>query len=271
VTARIDRLWPEPASELSDDELVGGLGRAPGLRVNFVESIDGAATVDGRSGGMSGEADKRRFELLRRVSDAVIVGAGTVRTEGYGPLRVSDASAAWRVAHGMSEHPVFVIVTRSLGLDPGARIFVEAPVRPVIVTTASPSAASARARFEQVADVIAVGDEAVDLPMALDALRARGLSRLLSEGGPSLFGSLLAADLVDELCVTIAPQLNSGEAKRIVDGTSESPRPMQLVEVLASGGGGEDVVGEGAGGEGTGRELLLRYRRPCDPVTRPGA
>jgi len=255
VTARIDRLWPDPAAELSDDELVASLvgsSSDAGLLVNFVESIDGAATVDGRSGGMSGDADKRRFELLRRVSDAVIVGAGTVRVEGYGPLRVSDASAAWRVAHGMSAHPVFVIVTRSLGLDPGSRIFTEAPVRPVVVTTASQKGAAARARFEGVADVIAVGaedgDQEVDLTAALDSLRARGLTRLLCEGGPSLFGSLLAADLVDELCVTIAPQLNSGDARRIVDGAPEFPRAMRLIEVLASP-------------SAAGSELLLRYRR----------
>jgi riboflavin-specific deaminase-like protein len=247
VTARIDRLWPDPAENLRDDQLVEALDAGVGgpvLRVNFVESIDGAATVDGRSGGMSGPADKRRFEVLRRVSDAVIVGAGTVRIEGYGPLRVSDVSASRRAAHGMSEHPVFVIVSRSLRLDPASRIFTEARVRPVIVTAASPAAADARARFETVADVIAVGDEHVDLAAAVAALRARGLSRLLCEGGPSLFGSLLAADLVDELCITIAPQLNSGDSRRIVDGAPESPRAMRLVEVLKSGS-----------------ELLLRYRR----------
>jgi len=249
VTARIDRLWPDPAHELSDEELVDGVtaetGTNVGLRVNFVASIDGAATVDGRSGGMSGDGDKRRFEVLRRVSDAVIVGAGTVRIEGYGPLRVSDESATWRATHGMREHPTFVIVTRSLRLDPGSRIFTDAPVRPVIVTTASQENAVARARFDDVADVIAAGDDTVDLSAALDALRARGLTRLLCEGGPSLFGALLASDLVDELCLTVAPQLNSGDARRIVDGAPEHPRPMRLVEVLTSGS-----------------ELLLRYRRP---------
>jgi len=248
VTARIDRLWPDPATDLGDEDLVAGLTGTPGshggLRVNFVESIDGAATVDGRSGGMSGPADKRRFELLRRVADAVIVGAGTVRIEGYGPLRVSDASVAWRTAHGMSAHPVFVIVSRSLGLDPASRIFTEARVRPVIVTTAAPGFAAERARFDPVSDVIAVGDEQVDLPAAIEALRARGLARLLCEGGPSLFGSLLAADLVDELCLTVAPQLNSGDAMRIAQGAGATPRDMQLVEVLSSGS-----------------ELLLRYRR----------
>jgi len=248
VTARIDRLWPDPAADLGDEDLVSGLIGTPGtdrgLRVNFVESIDGAATVDGRSGGMSGPADKRRFELLRRVADAVIVGAGTVRIEGYGPLRVSDASVAWRTAHGMSAHPVFVIVSRSLGLDPASRIFSEARVRPVIITTAAPGFAAERARFDAVSDVIAVGDEQVDLPAAVEALRARGLARLLCEGGPSLFGSLLEADLVDELCLTVAPQLNSGDAMRIAHGAAATPRHMQLVEVLSSGS-----------------ELLLRYRR----------
>jgi len=248
VTARIDRLWPDPAADLGDEDLVAGLTGTPGtdrgLRANFVESIDGAATVDGRSGGMSGPADKRRFELLRRVADAVIVGAGTVRIEGYGPLRVSDASVAWRTAHGMSAHPVFVIVSRSLGLDPASRIFTEARVRPVIITTAAPGFAAERARFDAVSDVIAVGDEQVDLHAAVEALRARGLARLLCEGGPALFGSLLAADLVDELCLTVAPQLNSGDAMRIAQGARATPRDMQLVEVLSSGS-----------------ELLLRYRR----------
>ncbi|MEO6532258.1 MAG: pyrimidine reductase family protein [Pseudolysinimonas sp.] len=243
MTARIDRLWPDPAENLSDDDLVGALGNSLGLRVNFVESIDGAATVGGRSGGMSDAADHRRFELLRRVADAVIVGAGTVRIEGYGPLRVSDASADWRVAHGMSEHPVFVIVSRALELDPGSRIFTEARVRPVIVTTAS-AAHAARARFDGVADLIAVGDDAVDLGAAIEALRARGLSRLLCEGGPSLFGALLSADLVDELCITVAPQLTAGDAPRIANSAHESVRGMRLLEVLKSGSG-----------------LLLRYLR----------
>jgi 5-amino-6-(5-phosphoribosylamino)uracil reductase len=104
--------------------------------------------------------------------------------------------------------------------------------------------AAARPRFDAVADVIAVGDDAVDLRAALDALRARGLHRLLCEGGPSLFGSLLAAELVDELCVTIAPQLNGGDATRIVHGAAEAARAMDLAEVLRSGSA-----------------LLLRYRR----------
>lgn len=229
MTARIDRLWPEPADNLSDDELITDLG--PGVRVNFVSSIDGAVTHDGLSGGLSDPADKRHFELLRRVCDAVMVGAGTVRDEGYGPLRVSPASARWRARHGMPRHPVFVIVSGHLDLDEGSRIFTEAPVRPIIVTTGRASTD----RFSAVADVIAVGDDRVDLAAALAQLRARGLTRVLCEGGPTLFASLLAVDAVDELCLTVSPTLEAGEAGRIAHGGSGEAHGMRLAQVLRSG------------------------------------
>src|SRR5688572_1965899 len=115
MTARIDRLWPEPAEQLSDDDLLAPLDHE-GVRVNFVSSVDGAATRDGLSGGLGGAADERYFELLRRVADVVLVGAGTVRAEGYSAMRVADAAAAWRVAHGRGEHPALAIVTASLDL-----------------------------------------------------------------------------------------------------------------------------------------------------------
>ncbi|CAN5339172.1 pyrimidine reductase family protein [soil metagenome] len=222
MTARIDRLWPDPAENLTDDDLVADLG--PGLRVNFVSSIDGSATHEGRSGGLSGAADKRHFELLRRVCDVVMVGAGTVRDEGYGPMRVSAATERWRLEHGMPGHPVFAIVSGHLDLDPESRIFTQAPVRPIIVTSRPAD------RFAPVADVIDA-----DLPGALEQLRARGLTRILCEGGPSLFGSLLAADLVHELCITVAPTLEAGDGPRIAHGDVPEARGMSLGHVLRSG------------------------------------
>ena len=239
LTARIDRVWPDPEENLTDDDLVAGHG--PGLRVNFVSSVDGAAMRDGLSGGLSGEADKRYFELLRRVCDVVMVGAGTVRAEGYGPLRVSDSSVRWRARHRMPEHPVFAIVTGSLGLDPESRVFTEAPVRPIVVTS---EAASGDGRFAGVADVIAVGTERVDLPAVLAEFRARGLTRVLCEGGPSLFGALLTADVVDELSLTISPTLDAGETQRISQGELPIPRSLALARILRSGD-----------------TLLLSYRR----------
>lgn len=236
----IDRLWPHPADDVSDDDLVASL-RDPVLRVNFVSSLDGAATRDGLSGGLGDDADRRMFELLRRVADVVVVGAGTVRAEGYGPMRVSDASVAWRDAHGLPAHPVFAIVSGALDLDPGSRIFTEAPVRPIVITTEGHDTS----RFRDVANVIESGrGELIDAEAAVAALRERGLSRILCEGGPHLFGALLAADVVDELCVTVEPTLEAGDARRIATGALPDPREMRLEHVLTSGS-----------------TLLLRYRR----------
>ena len=236
----IDRLWPDAASDLSDDALVSAL-RDPVLRVNFVSSVDGAATRDGLSGGLGDPADRRYFELLRRVADVVLVGAGTVRAEGYGPLRVSDASVAWREAHGLPPHPVFAIVSGSLDVDPGSRIFTEAPVRPILVTTTGREVAA----FAASADVVQCGTgERVDAVAAVAALRDRGLTRILCEGGPHLFGSLLVADVVDELCMTLEPSLEAGTARRIAAGILPDPRGLELVHVLRSGS-----------------TLLLRYAR----------
>ena len=250
----IRRLWPDPSGEfgvgehgvggLSDDELVASLLTDEHvLRVNFVASVDGAVTHDGRSGGLSGEADKRHFELLRRVCHVVLVGAGTVRDEGYGPIRVSEESARWRLANGLNEHPVFAIVSGSLALDPESRIFTEAPVRPIVVTSTRASA-SLVAEFERVADVMVTGSSWVDIPGMVAALHARGLVQVLCEGGPTLFGSLLAADVVDELFLTVAPTLEVGDARRITLEELAEPRHLALASVLASGS-----------------TLLLRYRR----------
>ncbi len=239
-TAAIQRLWsarPEgsPGHDLSDDDLLADLRTdAPVLRVNFVASVDGAVTHDGRSGGLSGEADKRYFELLRRVCDVVLVGAGTVRDEGYGPMRVGDESARWRVANGLPEHPVFAIVSGSLDLDPHSDIFTDAPTRPIVVTSTRASAERV-ARFQEVADVIVGGSNWIDVPHAVAALHARGLHNVLCEGGPTLFGSLLAAGAVDELFLTVSPTLEAGDAWRITAGQLAEPYRLELTSVLASG------------------------------------
>jgi riboflavin biosynthesis pyrimidine reductase len=241
----IDRLWPEPAADLDDDQLLEAFDQRgrPWLRVNFVSSVDGAVTDNGRSGGLSGAGDKRVFELLRRLCDVVLVGAGTVRVEGYGPMRVSEESVSWRFAHGLSPHPVFAIASGSLDLDPGSPIFTQAPVRPIVVTTERPSAA-ARARFESVADVVVAGKHSIDVSAMLAAFAERGLEQVHSEGGPTLFGAMLEADCVDELTLTVSPMLESGDARRIANGYLPEPFRVGLAQVLVSGG-----------------ELMLRYVR----------
>ena len=238
AAVRIDSLFPSAGSDLSDDALSAIYARADHsdhwLRVNFVSSVDGAATIDGVSGGLGGDADHRVFDLLRELCDVVIVGAGTVRGEGYGPMVLPPSSVARRVSRGLPPHPVFAIVSNRLDLDPASRIFTEAPVRPMVVTTdAAPR--DRRHALAAVADLVIAGDSQLDPAILVASLAERGLSQQHCEGGPSLFGSLLAAGVVDELCLTVSPNLVAGGAKRIVAGDLSSPRELALGHVLTSG------------------------------------
>lgn len=242
-------LWPQLSGPLDTEALTAAYPRdEPGLRVNFVSSIDGAVTVDGVSAGLSGPGDKVIFGTLRMVCDALVVAAGTVRTERYDALRLDAERRAWRTARGLPEFPLMVVVSASLDLDPGQLVFADAPVRPVVVTHGGADPGR-RAVIERVADVIEAGDDAVDLPAAVAALHARGATRLLCEGGPRLLGALTAADLVDEMCLTVSPQLVGGDAGRIAAGPAGPPRAMALRHVLAEG----DM-------------LFLRYTRRTPPL-----
>ncbi|KQQ01444.1 MULTISPECIES: pyrimidine reductase family protein [unclassified Rathayibacter] len=237
MNAVIDRLLPSAAVDLDDDALLALYSEGAAerwLRVNFVSSVDGAVTHDGVSGALGGDADLRVFDLLRRLADVVLVAAGTVRTEGYGPMVLSEEAASARTAAGLPPHPVFAIVSGSLDLDAGSRLFTEAPVRPVVVTTGR-SSSRRRAELAEVADVLVCGEDSLDAPRMRDALAERGLARIHCEGGPSLLGALLADDVVDELDLTLSPTLEAGDAGRIARGALPAAREQRLAHVLASG------------------------------------
>lgn len=233
----IDRVWPAPASDLSDDDLLAQVACPDDrtwLRANFIASIDGAATRDGLSGGLGDAADRRMFDLLRYEADVVLVGAGTLRDEQYDGLRVSADAVAWRTARGLPPHPVLALVSRSLALDPASPLFADAPVRPIVYAVGS-APQGRREALDRVADVVEVGESDADLRRIRDDLAARGLRRIHSEGGPHLFGALLAAGLVDALHLTLAPTLESGDAGRIVRGAPAVPAGATLASVLRSG------------------------------------
>jgi riboflavin biosynthesis pyrimidine reductase len=212
-----------------------GPGR-PGVRLNMIASVDGAASLQGRSGALGGPADKALFATLRSLADVVLVGAGTMRAEGYGPARLSDDARARRRDWGLAPVPPIAVITRSCRLDWRARFFTEAEQRPLVVTVGSAAAAD-RARAAEAADVIIAGDDDVDLARAVSALAKRGHSNVLSEGGPGVAAQLAAAGLVDEICLTVAPLLAAGEARRILDGAAlEPPSVLELGHVLEAGG-----------------------------------
>jgi riboflavin biosynthesis pyrimidine reductase len=201
------------------------------LRVNFVSSVDGASTIDGTSGRLGGEADHRVFDILRTLCDVVLVGSGTVKIEGYGGMILDEISVQARMAAGLEPQPVFAIVSGSLDLDPKSDAFTKAPARPLIFTVESAPTNEALAK---VADVIVCGKTTVDGKRMVSELASRGLARIHCEGGPTLFGSLLAADVVDELCLTVSPLLVSGPAGRIATSETATSRGMALTGILRS-------------------------------------
>lgn len=206
------------------------------VRGNMVSSLDGAVRdAEGRSGGLSSPADKRVFGVLRGLCDAVLVGAGTVRAEGYGPARPSADRQRARVARGQAPVPVIAVVSRSLDLDLGTPFFSEAVARPIVITAESSDRAR-RAVLSSVADVLVAGDSDVDIASALDSLRERGLSRVLCEGGPRLLTDLVAAGRLDELCLTIALRVVGGDSGRVISGPAIHGWAGELRHVLSADG-----------------------------------
>lgn len=229
--------------QLSDEQLLAAYawdfasGRTGGplFRFNFVASVDGAAALDGRSGGLGDGADSRVFGLLRQTADVILVGAGTVRAEGYSGELLAPAAQLWRAGHDMTAHPGLAIVSGSLDLDPDSALFRDAPVRPLLLTAAT-APEERRAALEPVADVVVAGERTVEPEQAAQVLKDRGFHRVLCEGGPQLFGSFQAAGMVDELCMTVSPLLTAGTGTRITAGTPEMvPHRLSLVHVLRGG------------------------------------
>ncbi len=223
------RLFPSPhADETFDtlDALADVYAYPPArpdgsawLRANMVASLDGAAWHEGRSQPLSSAADMRIFGVLRGLADAVVVGAETVRQEGYRPARAREAFAARRAALGQPPAPVIAVVSAGLDLDFSLPLFTEPLVPTLVVTGAHAPAERLRAAEAAGAEVVRAGEGSrVDPAQAVRALAARGLTRLLTEGGPRMLGQFAAAGVVDELCLTIAPLITSGTAPRIMNG-----------------------------------------------------
>ena len=227
------RLHPAPAEEVDTFEAYAVPEvTGPHLRANMVTSIDGAAAVEGRVGVLSGRADHDLLHELRALCDVLLVGAGTIRAEGYGPLRPSEEQRARRTAAGLAEVPRLAVLTRTLSLDLAAPVFARATAPPLVLTTER-APADRRAAAAEVSDVLVVGERDVDLSAALHALADHGLPRILSEGGPQVLAELFAADLVDELCLAVAPLVTAGADLRITAGPRlPEARQLRLGHVL---------------------------------------
>jgi riboflavin biosynthesis pyrimidine reductase len=203
------------------------------VRANMVASADGAVSLEGRSGGLSGPGDRAVFVVLRSLADLVLVGAGTARAEGYRPVQ---AAAIWpELRPDRAAPPPVAVVSASLNLA-GCNQLLTAPGRTqtiVITTRAAP--AERKAAIGRVARIIEAGADRVDIGEALGKLAELGYRHVLTEGGPTLLGQLLQDGLLDELCLTISPVLAPGAAGRIVAPAAPVPGAtrLSLAHVLA--------------------------------------
>ncbi|HXZ64116.1 MAG TPA: pyrimidine reductase family protein [Streptosporangiaceae bacterium] len=219
LPATVDEL-----ARLYGNGAAGGATSSPGrgwVRANMVDSVDGAVTLDGRSGGLSGPADRTVFMMLRSLADLVLVGAGTARTEHYGPVQ---ARQIWpQLRRDGAALPPVAVVTASLDLS-GCERLLSAPPGPTqtIVITTRTAPAERKARLGGMARIVEAGADRVDIRDALGKLAGLGYLSILAEGGPRLLGQLAGAGLLDELCLTTSPVLAAGSAGRIV---TSPPRP----------------------------------------------
>ncbi|CAM3638136.1 pyrimidine reductase family protein [Smaragdicoccus niigatensis] len=229
-------------SELTDDDLrdlyaYPELPAVPWVRANFITTLDGAASVDDSSTGLGIDSDRRVFALLRDLSDVILVGAQTVRVEDYGGARTSERKRERREEDGLSPVPPIAVVTSRCDLDPSSRLFTDTSVPPLILTTHE-------APFENRARLVAAGAQVMEITEQtitpehiLTTLAALNLTRVLCEGGPFLFGQLIADDLVDDLCLTIRPLLATGNAPRIAHSEQPSLHHMGCASIITDDDG----------------------------------
>jgi riboflavin-specific deaminase-like protein len=221
------RPWEEPREE------------RPLVAMNFVATVDGRATIEGRSGPIGSDADTEMLSGLRQRFDAVMIGAGTMRVERYGRLVGKDETRERRQQAGLPAEPLMVLVSGRLDLPWDAPLFTAGGE--VLIFTSS------EAEPPETASAVEVvrHDGAVNLTEALRHLRReRGIRALLSEGGPLLHDQMQADGLVDDLFLTIAPKLSGGEAPRIIEGPLPEVAELELAWLLEESG-----------------ELYARYRR----------
>ena len=233
-------LLPEQAGSV---DLYAWYGRdwleTGGVRANFIASADGAVSASGLSRGLQTEGDNRVFAALRDLADVILVGAGTARAEGYAAVTATERRLDVRRRYGLPDPLPIAVVSGSLSLDASSGLFTGAlPGARTSSATTAASPADRRAALAEVADVVVCGEREIDVAGLRAELSARGLTRVLCEGGPALFSHLVQHGGCDELCLTVSPLLVGPGPGRIVTGAEfgDHPRGLTLDGLLEEDG-----------------------------------
>lgn len=226
---------PRPGP-VAPDELVAAYPWPDGerwVRAMMVTTLDGAtAGADGRSRSISSASDRAVFDAVRRMSDVVLIGAGTFRAERYRPMRARAADADARSALGLASAPVVAIVSPSLELPWEEDIFAESAIRPIVVTTtlAAPDRLKVAGAH---ADLVVLPGPQIELADLFARFADRGLARVVCEGGARLLATIASAGLLDEVDLSVAPLVTSGG--QIVTGSASIvPQHFSLAQVITA-------------------------------------
>jgi riboflavin biosynthesis pyrimidine reductase len=217
------------------------------VMANMVGGLDGSAAIGGRVADLSTPPDADLFVAMRALADVVLVGAETLRREGYGGLSLPAERITDRTAAGMSAEPAFAVVTKSLNVDWSGKPFADTGARRAIVITCEAADPRRMEHARKVADVIVAGRDRVDPVEAMVRLSARGHRVVLCEGGPTWLGEMVAADQLDEFCLTISPLMGGDPLPVSVSPPGGPLVRLSLMHVLAEGD-----------------TLFLRYERRSD-------
>lgn len=239
------RLLPDPGPTTVSEQLETycpweeAREERPLVAMNFVATVDGRATIAGRSGPIGSDTDTAMLAGLRTRFDAVMIGAGTMRVERYGRLVAKQETRERRERAGLAPEPLMVLISGRLDLPWDAPLFSEGG-EVLIFTAAETEPPETASSIEVVRH-----EGAVNLTEAMRHLREeRGIRALLSEGGPHVHEQMQADGLVDDLFLTISPKLSGGEALRILEGPLPEVIDLELAWLLEEDG-----------------ELFARYRR----------
>ncbi len=236
----MEQIFPSPVDDVDprsvyESDIRLPVANRPWVMCNMISSTDGGVALDGVSGGLGGPADKVVFSAIRSLPDVIVVASGTVIAENYRTAQTPPDAQRQRLERGQPAVPRIAIVTQSLNIDPSHRVF-DGDVRPIVITSES-SPAAKRMALAEVADIIIAGESSVELETALEQLGANGAQIVLLEGGPTLNGAFVDADLVDELCLSFAPMMLGGDGPRIVARSSNADaHSMRLERILHQDG-----------------------------------
>ena len=237
-------IWPDPKSNVDITQLYEiekfefankqyQKTKRPWVTLNMISSINGVATSSGLSGELGSKGDKLIFNSLRASADFILLGAGTAKAEKYGMPNISEDAQIRRTSRGQTDIPRLVIISKRLEFDDDLKFLNAlndgASATPIIYTTQNAPAKN-KTWLSERAEIREAGKENIDLAEVISDLKGK---IILVEGGPTLNGHLLEADLIDELCLTLSPMIVNENGPHIISGDLKQPKNMKLIQVLA--------------------------------------